>query len=75
MGRVSPVGWTLPGQSRVVDRAGWQCTAADPDDQTERCRLIATHTHRRSVGDRVKVAALCPRHYREAGPEDRSPRG
>lgn len=67
MGCVVPPGrMLLPGDSRTLDRAGWQCTA--PDDGT-RCRRIATHTHRRRTGDRIRVTALCPGHYAAAGPE------
>jgi hypothetical protein len=62
-------GWLLPGLNRVIDRAGWQCQGDDPEEPQGRCRLLATHTHRRQVGDRVTVAALCPRHYELAGPE------
>ncbi|MGH3547830.1 MAG: hypothetical protein ACRDQU_06890, partial [Pseudonocardiaceae bacterium] len=70
MGRVGHVG-TWPGDNRTIDAAGWQCTAPDPDALGGRCRLIATHTHRRRVDGKIRVAALCPGHYDAAGPEAR----
>ncbi|MGH3548231.1 MAG: hypothetical protein ACRDQU_08985, partial [Pseudonocardiaceae bacterium] len=70
MGRVGHVG-TWPGDNPVIDAAGWQCTAPDPDALGGRCRLIATHTHRRRVDGKIRVAALCPGHYDAAGPEAR----
>ncbi len=46
-----------------------QCSAADPEEWLGRCRLVATHSHRRRVGDRVRAVALCPHHFELAGPE------
>lgn len=66
---VTHAGVLFPGDNRVIDRAGWQCTAADPDEPRGRCRLIATHTHRTRDGDRYRWAALCLKHYDQAGPE------
>jgi hypothetical protein len=62
-------GYLLPGDNVVIDRAGGQCTAPDPDEDRNRCRGVATHTHRRRDGNRVRVSALCPKHYEAAGPE------
>jgi len=70
MGRVGHVG-VFPGDNRVIDRAGWQCTERDLDNATQRCRRIADHTHRRRAGDRYRTVALCAPHYRLAGPEAR----
>jgi hypothetical protein len=67
--RMSHAGYLLPGDSVVIDRAGGQCVAADPDEDRNRCRCVATHTHRRRDGDRVRVSALCRKHYELAGPE------
>lgn len=72
MGRITQAGWLLPGFSRAVDRAGWQCAALDPDDDTGRCRWIAGFVHRRRVDGRIRVAALCRKHYELAGPEVRA---
>ncbi len=68
MPRAGHVG-TWPGDNRVIDAAGWQCVKDDLDEPGQRCRRIATHTHRRRVGDRFRVTALCLRHYDLAGPE------
>lgn len=68
MGRVGHVG-TFPGDNLCIDRAGWQCTARDPDEPGQRCRWIATHTHRRREGERYRLTALCRKHYEAAGPE------
>jgi hypothetical protein len=67
--RMSHAGYLLPGDSVVIDRAGWQCVAADPDEDRNRCRWVATHIHRRRDGDRVRVTALCQRHYELSGVE------
>jgi hypothetical protein len=67
--RVDHAGYILLGDNRVIDRAGWQCTAADPDEMRGRCRCVATHVHRRRDGDRMRVVALCAKHYELAGPE------
>ncbi|MGH3700642.1 MAG: hypothetical protein ACRDRU_17635 [Pseudonocardiaceae bacterium] len=64
----------------MIDRAGWQCNTVTtgqegPEYQTgqevgERCRRAATHTHRRRTNDKTaRTVALCPIHYRMAGPE------
>lgn len=66
---VARCGYVLVGDNRVIDRAGLQCTAADPDEPRGRCRYIATHVHRRRDGDRFRFAALCAGHYKKAGPE------
>jgi hypothetical protein len=66
---VARCGYVLVGDNRVIDRAGWQCTAADPDEPRGRCRCVATHVHRRRDGDRVRVTALCQRHYELSGME------
>jgi hypothetical protein len=59
----------FPGDNRIIDRAGWQCTAKDADQLRGRCVMIATHTHRRHDGDRIRAVALCGWHYELAGPE------
>lgn len=69
MPRVDHAGYILPGNNRVIDRAGWQCTASVPDEPRGRCRWVATHVHRRRDGDRVRVTALCQRHYELSGVE------
>lgn len=69
MPRIGHCGYLLPGDSTVADRAGYQCTAPDPDEPRGRCRLGITHTHRQRNGDRVRVAAFCAKHYELAGPE------
>jgi hypothetical protein len=61
--RVDHADYILPGDNRVIDRAGWQCTAQDLDEPDVRCRRIASFTHRRRDGDRVRAVALCPLHY------------
>lgn len=69
MPRIGHCGYLLPGDSRVADLAGYQCTAPDPDEARGRCRMSITHLHRRRDGDRVRTVALCPKHYELAGPE------
>ncbi|MGH3810273.1 MAG: hypothetical protein ACRDRU_27365 [Pseudonocardiaceae bacterium] len=69
MPRVGHCGYLLPGDSRAADLAGYQCTAPDPDEDRGRCRMGVTHIHRRRDGNRVRVSALCPKHYEQAGPE------
>jgi hypothetical protein len=66
---VARAGYTLPGDNRIIDACGWQCTAHDPDEILGRCRLIATCVHRRRDGDRIRAIALCRRHFELAGPE------
>jgi len=66
---VDRCGYVLVGDNRVIDRAGLQCTAADPDEPRGRCRYVATHVHRRRDGDRMRVTAYCKRHYELAGVE------
>ena len=70
MGRIGHVG-IFPGDSLLLDRVGWQCTAEDLDNPNQRCRWMVTHTHRRRDGDRYRTVALCARHYELAGPEAR----
>ena len=69
MPRVTRAGYILPGDNRVIDKAGWQCTAFDSAEEG-RCRWLATHVHRRRNGDKgTTVVALCQTHYELAGPE------
>jgi hypothetical protein len=48
-----------------------QCFAPDQEEDRGRCRLVATHLHRRRRdGDKgTTVVALCKTHYELAGPE------
>jgi hypothetical protein len=69
MPRVDHARYILPGDNWVIDRAGWQCTAADSDEPRGRCRYLATHVHRRRESDRLRFAALCAGHYTKAGAE------
>jgi hypothetical protein len=71
---IAHCGYILVGDNRIIDRAGWQCTAADPDEPRGRCRFVATHVHRRRDSDQLRFTALCPTHYELAGPEAAPPR-
>jgi hypothetical protein len=68
MARIDHGGWLLPGDNPAIDRAGWQCTAPDPTEDRGRCRLLATHTHRRRNGNRVHIVPLCKPHFDLAEP-------